>query len=432
MVAAVVVMAEPSNGPPIVNIFGGRAVATCEWPSAVAMEDSCTGTLVHPRVVVYAQHCGAQYREVRFGESASRADRIVPTERCEVHPTLNMDGAGTDIAYCVLAEAVLDVSIVPIAVGCEVDAIVPGAKTTLVGFGEDEQQVAGIKRAVTTPIVEIVGNEIALGGQGKDACFGDSGGPSFIRLEDGDGGDGSWRVFGVTSYGRSCGGSTRYTLIHPNLEWLESSSGVDVTPCHDADGTWNPGPLCADAPLDPGVSASNWPAGCSGGPVVAAPSTCGPAYTGDRDEQAPTVRISAPGDESWFETPSSALNIYTRIDADDGPSGVGVGTLSLWLDGEEVATGTGSSLEIIALRVPVGLSELRAVAVDLAGNEAESDPVVIYVDPGANLEGDAADEDGRGCRLASRPGPPILLIVVPFLGGLGWLRRRARSSGHIA
>ena len=45
------------------SVYQGNPVGTCGWPTAVAVTSGgglCTGTLVHPRVVVYAAHCGAE------------------------------------------------------------------------------------------------------------------------------------------------------------------------------------------------------------------------------------------------------------------------------------------------------------------------------------------------------------------------------------
>ena len=51
-------------------IIGGRVAEVCEWPSTVAVENrssTCTASLVHPRLIITAAHCGAM-TEVNFGE----------------------------------------------------------------------------------------------------------------------------------------------------------------------------------------------------------------------------------------------------------------------------------------------------------------------------------------------------------------------------
>src|SRR5688572_27429935 len=59
----------PPDEVPESPIYGGTNVPSCGWPSAVELGGSCSGTLVHPELVIYAAHCGASYSWVRLGES---------------------------------------------------------------------------------------------------------------------------------------------------------------------------------------------------------------------------------------------------------------------------------------------------------------------------------------------------------------------------
>jgi hypothetical protein len=264
--------------PPTSEIYGGTDVASCAWPSTVSLGGSCTGTLVHERVVIYAAHCGTGYGSVRLGESINGGTgRNVPTQQCKIFPG-GEPGKGNDFAYCTLAQSVTDVPIVPILMGCEAeDYLVPGQQVTVVGFGNANTGPYGIKRQVTTTINSITANDEAyIGGGGKDSCQGDSGGPVFVQVE-----DGSWRVFGITSYGGACGTGGYYSMMHKGMTWFESQTGYDLTPCHDADGTWNPGPDCTDFPLTPGVGSGTWANGCSGGAVTGHSGACGAPYADD-------------------------------------------------------------------------------------------------------------------------------------------------------
>lgn len=264
---------------PTAPIYGGNTVPACGWPTTVELGGACTGTLVHPQVVIYAAHCGTGYTSVRFGESINGGGgRTVATSFCHTYPG-GAPGTGQDFAVCKLAQAQNDVPIVPIAMGCETDEIAAGKQVTLVGFGEADNGPYGIKRQVVTSINGISSaDEVDIGGGGKDTCQGDSGGPVFMQLD-----DGTWRVFGITSYGGACGTGGMYSQMHHGISWFESETGLDITPCHDADGTWNPSASCTGFPLTPGSTHGTWANGCSGGALSGASTTCGDADAPDPD-----------------------------------------------------------------------------------------------------------------------------------------------------
>jgi hypothetical protein len=202
----------------------------------------------------------------------------VNVESCFAHPEWQnvapADNA-SDIALCTLAAPVDDVPIVPILMGCEAEVLQPGVPVTLVGFGEADDGLGyGPKRSVVTDL-KMVGNDAAwIGGNGLSSCYGDSGGPAYVQLD-----DGSWRVFGATSGSATndpgCGQTGIWTLVHVYAPWIEQTSGYDVTPCHDADGTWNPGEGCTGFPMAPGAGGGAWPQGCAG-ELSGASETCGP------------------------------------------------------------------------------------------------------------------------------------------------------------
>jgi hypothetical protein len=173
------------------RIYGGTPVESCGWPSTVSMQGSCTGTLVHPQVVVYAAHCGSGYGSIRFGETIQGGPGFsAPVEFCRTNPAFNGNnlGEGVDFAFCKLAQPVTGVEIVPILMGCETSILVPGEQVTVVGYGNADNGPYGIKREVTTQI-NSVANEAYVGGNGVGACNGDSGGPVFIKLRQDIGGD---------------------------------------------------------------------------------------------------------------------------------------------------------------------------------------------------------------------------------------------------
>jgi Trypsin len=310
------------------RVYGGAPVGACGWPTTVSLGGSCSGTLVHPEVVIYAAHCGADYPSVRLGEKISGGSgRTVPTSFCEVYPG-GGPGNGQDFAVCKLAQAVTDVPIVPIAMGCDTDEIIAGKAVTMVGFGEADNGPYGVKRWVNSTVSSIsAAKEVFIGGGGKDTCQGDSGGPVFMQID-----DGSWRVFGITSYGGACGGGGYYSQMHRGMPWFESTTGVDITPCHDANGTWNPGPDCTEFPLTPAVGSGTWANGCSGGALSGPSETCGEGIDGAAQPPAPVCAqcqtmhgtLSGKNDSdvqpggNYYQATVSGNHIATL----DGPNGV--------------------------------------------------------------------------------------------------------------
>lgn len=406
-------------------ILGGDVVDSCGWPAAVSMGGSCTGSFVHPQVVIYAAHCGEDVPYIRFGDTIDETAREVVPERCVVHPTGEW-GVGTDFAYCLLPEPIEDIPTVPPLMGCEVDEYLQeGRDVTLVGFGinDDPEENYGIKRWVETQITAFSWDEVFIGDETAGACNGDSGGPALVQLE-----DGSWRVFGIASWGQGgCGIGTYYSMIHNGLAWIEGDSNIDITPCHDGDGRWNPGPDCAGLPGDPADASGTWAAGCSFGPSVAEISSCGDPFDPDLvDTAAPLLEVVSPSDGERFNLNfgESTVTVPVRVEVDDD-GGWGVETLTLQiLSGEEVvfeATDHAAPFAFDNLEFPEGVFTVRAEGVDRAGNEAEPQEAIfgVNVDPpqrpeeedatsstsqGGDGDGTEGDDDGSSSGSDPEPG----------------------------
>lgn len=264
-------------------IIGGQTATTCQWPTAVLTARGCSATLVHPRLVTTAAHCvllsyvGAT---VTFGESMN--GRSVQVDQCHYHPSYRQDGDPNDIGFCTLLQDVVDVPIVPILMGCDVGILTQGRPVTLAGFGITAPGGTtgyGTKRWVDVNIDSVQGGDVYLGNTQVGACHGDSGGPAYVKIA-----DGTWRVFGATSRPGGqpeCAAPTIYTLISQYVPWIEQASGIDITPCTDANGNWGPGPGCTGFPLNPEHGGGTWGAGCADMTLRSGPSmTCGPSIGG--------------------------------------------------------------------------------------------------------------------------------------------------------
>ena len=209
----------------LLAVAGGQNAEECEWPDTVAVTGGgglCTGSLVHPRLVVYAAHCGGGNKTIRFGQDSNVAGISRNTARCETYPDyMGVSDQAHDWAFCVLEEPVTELPITPPAYGCELDVIAQGAEVVIAGFGNNTNMGgSGTKRWGWTEIVSTLGSTANIGGDGVSTCEGDSGGSAFVRFA-----DGSWRSISMTSTGIGCGKAGVHSLMHPAIPWIEETSG---------------------------------------------------------------------------------------------------------------------------------------------------------------------------------------------------------------
>lgn len=390
MLGAMLAMAMSVTGPTDPSaIVGGDPVGACAWPSVVSLGRVCTGTLIHPEVVLYAAHCGDAFSSVEFGSAIAPGHaRTVAVERCATFDDGLRPGAGSDIAYCILASPQNDVPIVPIIAGCEVDALQADAEMVLVGFGESEVGY-GDKRAVTTRIVSLTDVELEVGGDGRDSCEGDSGGPGFIQLPTGE-----WRMFGVVSYGEACGDGGFLVRVDAHHDWLPRATSIDVASCF-ANESWYPTAQCGGFSASPALDDGDWGTGCDQ-PREAQGQTCGPPFDADGDETPPEVWFVDPEAMETLDAGVWDVEVHARDES------LGVQSITLELDGERVGTQFDDVFSE-AVEFDDGEHELVARAADRAGNTAEVRLNVSVVGlPGVDTPPDDVGE-GCSCRHGSRP-----------------------------
>lgn len=275
-------------------IYAGTPARECEWPSVVAVGEYCSGTLVHPNLVVYAAHCGTAIEHVTFGETLTAPRRRIAVKQCERHPDF-VQGGPADVAYCVLAESASDVSIIPLATGCEIAGLSQDLPVSFVGFGFDRDFGGlGTKRWGTGNVVEIA-ELIEIGSDTSNTCPGDSGGPVFASLNDlGFSGDESLRLVAVTSTGPDAycqPNRGHYVRVDDFIPWLERASRLDLTPCFADDGSWAPGEACVDS-IDARFTCSH-----ESDPAYRYASSCGAPYAEGRPAAFEPSSPSAPEGE---------------------------------------------------------------------------------------------------------------------------------------
>jgi len=264
--------ARVADGPPMLlllpvlasastSVVGGTSVKPGEWPDAVAVlaqDAECTGTLITPDVVLTAGHCIAAdpavvvVDTVDFGVPGGEVIRI---KSALAYP----DWEHTYDVGLVVLEHPASAPPRAIAAPCTARAeLIEDALVHLVGFGLTTRSGTGDNTRLheaRIPVVDATcsddracnprvspGGEFTAGGDGPDACFGDSGGPVYLDTPAGP------ALIGVVSRGealtdRPCGNGGVYVRADKVVSWIQRMTGETVarTRCAGASDQDEPG-----------------------------------------------------------------------------------------------------------------------------------------------------------------------------------------------
>jgi uncharacterized protein (TIGR03382 family) len=224
-------------------VVGGTTVAPGKYPDValvVAPMALCTGTLIAPDVVLTAGHCiETQPKEVLLGSvDYTKPDgEVIAVKSATAYPSWE---TSFDVGVLVL-DHVAKAKPRAIASACTAKDLRIGNDVEVVGFGlttaagtGDNTKLHQAALTVRDPIctsdpsciAKVAPNgEFIAGGDGVDACFGDSGGP--IYLDD--------ALIGVVSRGladggnRPCGGGGVYVRADRVASWIETTTHRKVT-----------------------------------------------------------------------------------------------------------------------------------------------------------------------------------------------------------
>lgn len=262
-------------------VVGGTRVPDGTWRDVVAVvarDAVCTGTLVAPDIVVTAAHCveaGPVEVITDTTDYAAEPGDHIPVKWARAYPRWR---ERYDVGVLML-DHVARGRPRTVASACTTrPALVAGATVHLVGFGLATAEATDANTTLREAELRVVDptctsdpscepsvaphGEFIAGGGGRDACFGDSGGPVYLDTADGP------ALVGIVSRGLAVPGAPCaiggvYERVDKVVSWIQSVTGTRLarTSC--------------DGPADDADAAAADEAGAGG--CAAAPGVSGPA-----------------------------------------------------------------------------------------------------------------------------------------------------------
>lgn len=234
------------------TIIGGDVITADEadeYSGVVAIvvnSTICSGTLVDDDLILTAAHClrnVSDAAELRVFNGLSLGSPGVSATDFGVHPDFDVEAKrdAFDYGFVSIVPGSLDATPIPVVTEqTEWDEIEPTLSgedsIILAGYGLDPDAPSnvnlGVKRRVTTNVrgFTATGIEFVAGGDGRDSCEGDSGGPALARNAAGE-----LRLIGITARGSDpCGKGGFYGVPYYALAWVSDAMARPL--CGDACG----------------------------------------------------------------------------------------------------------------------------------------------------------------------------------------------------